>query len=176
MIVYTIQHLEVFNKIFKNGQYQTDKRFICAKRFDEAYAWYVDQAKKRIENWIETRPIWVWTEKPDLRSWKTSQSSSCAQINQYVLLTLEIPNDQILLSNFDLWHFVLNGHNIPYRGKKKTSMNESWNYCLLTEPKELKPIVSIIGDISYKTQGIIQSISKDQIISFKEFSVKNIKI
>lgn len=172
MIVWTIQHISVFNKLQKKGFYRTDKRFICFEEFRESYQWYVSQAKKRIKGWEEDRPVWVWKDRPDLRQMR-SISGSSDRIEEYVLLKLDIPADKILFSNFDLWHFILNRNYIPIKGeKRKISVKKSWERMFLTTPTQLKPITDRIGAISLDIQGIIEEIQLDHVVAVKRFKVR----
>lgn len=64
----------------------------------------MSQMEKRIPNYQGEYPIWLWwTEKPDLRC-----SGHFERGIQAVCLEVEIPNECILLSDFDAWHCVLN--------------------------------------------------------------------
>jgi hypothetical protein len=168
MRVFTIQHRSVINKILKQGQYKTDSRFICFEHFSKHYKWMAKQAKKRIKNWSSNRPIWVWTSRPDLRSWKS-------EAKNLVIIELEIPDEEILLSNFELWHFVLNNSPISSQNLNKAKMMKSWEKCFTTRPQDLKKIEKEIGPISYANQGIIQKILKSQIVSYKFFTARGTK-
>jgi hypothetical protein len=48
-------------------------------------------------------PVWFWCKKPDLRESGWAQKGS----SQY-LLTVQISCERVTLTDFDLWHFVLN--------------------------------------------------------------------
>lgn len=53
-------------------------------------------------------PIWAWKrydkdhDKPDMRSWTTDEPE------KVVRLTLDVPDDDIIVSDFELWHMPLN--------------------------------------------------------------------
>lgn len=49
-------------------------------------------------------PIWAWCRKPDLR-----QTGHFTSGVKGVRLELEVPSSLVLLSNFEDWHWVLNG-------------------------------------------------------------------
>ena len=80
---------------------------------DLQYAWLVLQMKKRIGSPPEgvTYPVWAWykwrenRKKPDLRAerWQYGQKG-----DKFYRLEIEIPDREVLLSDFDEWICVLN--------------------------------------------------------------------
>lgn len=84
---------------------------IC-EQFAAAYDWLVRQIEKRIGPRPEgvIYPVWAWYQygfkrKPDLRKERWSNGSPGEKL---VCILLEVPDDQVLLSDFHTWHFVLN--------------------------------------------------------------------
>lgn len=80
--------------------------------FRRSYLWLVEEMEKRIPKPRTVRlPIWAWyinhgkNQKPDRRR------KSFNREGDNVLLQLEIPKEEVLLSSFDSWHAVLN--NVP---------------------------------------------------------------
>lgn len=80
--------------------------------YKTAYQWMSQQLAQRIEPPPPgvRYPLWVWRychsrtkPKPDLRYSGLDRRGS-----KRVLLTLNIPEDKVLLSDFDGWHCVLN--------------------------------------------------------------------
>ena len=79
-----------------------------------AYDWLCEQMVQRglARPHPQAYPVWAWHQwagprrrKPDLRS--SSVRSSDAQARQ-VLLTLDVPEVDVLLHDYDAWHFALN--------------------------------------------------------------------
>lgn len=116
MRVYTVQHKNVVNKLMKKGFYKTDRRFICEKSFSYAYLWMARMAKK-YKGWWEPRPVWAWLKKPDLRSYRFYSNPKEPISRVDYLITLEIPEDEVLVSEFGLWHCVLN--DFPVEANKE---------------------------------------------------------
>lgn len=94
----------------KDGVYRTDANLIKESYFLPSYDWlskYLEE-KDAKPNGV-SYPIWAWyrrdgkEKKPDLRSsgYETS-GVKC------VCIELEIPDEKVLLSDFDLWNYVLN--------------------------------------------------------------------
>lgn len=114
MILWTIQQEDVYNKIMSDGFYRC-KASECFMReyFGDRYKWLSDQMRKRIGEPPEgvLYPVWAWYQwqgerkKPDLRrerwwnGWKGDRLA-CMEI--------DIPEDEVLLSDFDAWSIILN--------------------------------------------------------------------
>ncbi|MBL9046786.1 MAG: DUF3841 domain-containing protein [Tabrizicola sp.] len=82
-----------------------------------AYSWMCRQMVLRLPPAPKgcVLPVWAWYQardaarpRPDLRT-----SGHLPRGTKAVLLTLALPEDQVLLSDFDLWHAILNNHAIP---------------------------------------------------------------
>ena len=115
MILWTMQPIEVWNIIQDTGVYHCDpvKSTMLKLELVEEYEWLIRQMKKRIGLPPKgvAYPVWAWYaqngkhRKPDLRSerWGYGLGNK-----QYACIEFEIPDDLVLLSDFDVWHIVLN--------------------------------------------------------------------
>lgn len=112
MRVWTIQPIEVFEIL------QRDDIFHCeeSKIYDfwdiwkKSYNWMSDHLNKKDKRPENVQyPIWCWyiwngkNKKPDLRTSGFGYAGKTL-----VCIELEIPDDKILVSDFDAWHYVLN--------------------------------------------------------------------
>lgn len=61
----------------------------------------IHQMNKRI-NYDGSYPVWLWTKKPDLKA-----EGHFAKGTKAVCLTVEIPDEKVLLSDIFAWHCVL---------------------------------------------------------------------
>lgn len=172
MTLYTIQHMAVYEHLKKHGTFVANPEYILFEDFRKGYKWMMSQVKIKYPKWVCEHPIWVWTERPDLRKWVREVDDVAPHVKEMVLIEFNVPDQDVLLSNFDLWHFVLNGHEIPYKGVKAKTMEESWERIFLTTPEQLAPVIEEIGDISYKVQGLVEKIDMSQIVSIKPFKTK----
>jgi len=136
MILWTIQHKKVYEKLLENGVVRGTPMYIALEDFKEAYEWMAVQMRKRIGNPPEDAvyPMWAWYQwegkrkRPDMRVHGRGWSEKGTPI---VLLTLDVPDRCVLLSDFDYWHVVLNNGEIifPYNEFKYYSKEEgekSW--------------------------------------------------
>ena len=110
MKLWTMQPVEVYDILERDGVYRTDKEKIDMPEFLPTYDWlckHLEQKDTKPES--VKYPVWAWyrfdgiEKKPDLRH-------SCYGVRgeEMVCVELEIPDDKVLLTDFDLWHFVLN--------------------------------------------------------------------
>lgn len=124
MRVWTIQHPDFEKEINHHRQYggliyRQIEHAMEEPEFQQAYRWMKEQLRKRVTYPRHTRitPFWLWLQwesetkpKPDLRF------SAHGRAGQpYVLVELEIPDYQqhLLISDFHLWHYVINRWYIP---------------------------------------------------------------
>lgn len=79
-----------------------------------AYDWLCEQMQRRglFRPQAQAYPVWAWYHwagakraRPDLR---TSSLKSWAKEARQVLLTLEVPDHEVLLHDYDAWHACLN--------------------------------------------------------------------
>jgi len=105
---------------------------------EKAYGWMKQEMEKRIgPSPASPYPFWAWViedgkhKKPDMR---TSMFRVKTNEPTY-LLEFRIPEDQLLLSDFDSWHFVLN--DIPsYDENEELDWDESDKQFSQLPPKE----------------------------------------
>ena len=116
MRVWSIQPQDVWESLYENGIWRAQESFVY-KEWRFAYQWMMQHLGQRIspspvENIV---PIWVWRlwrgskqPRPDLRF-----AGHLPKGTAGVRMELEMPEDQLLLSDFDLWHYVLNYFYLP---------------------------------------------------------------
>lgn len=112
MILWTIQPVKVWGQLQHDGIYRCDPGQIDPDLV-RPYDWLVKQMQKRTGDAPDgvLYPVWAWHtqkwkhEKPDLRR----ERWCCGPGNEiYACIEIEVPDDQVLLSDFDAWHCVLN--------------------------------------------------------------------
>lgn len=135
MKLWTIQHKAAYEEMLRTGVLRDNSAYIFEEFFRDSYDWMVEQMKKRIGNppdGVEL-PVWAWYQwegvrkRPDMRHHGRSSEKGVP----IVLLTVDVPDDQVLLSDFDYWHVVLNDGELifPYDENavySKEERQESW--------------------------------------------------
>lgn len=112
MILWTIQPLSVWEQINQSGVYTCDSNRFSMPEFSEHYTWLADRMAKKIgPPPVGVRfPVWAWymqkgkRSKPDLRRerWNYGPGDE-----NYTCIELDIPDEEVVLSDFDLWSLVL---------------------------------------------------------------------
>jgi hypothetical protein len=111
MKLWTIQPLEFYNKLISDGEIHSSEKY-AESDFNDAYKWIIKQMENRIGQRPNKNnyPIWAWyqynnvkSKRPDLRT-----SGFLPKGTKGVRIEFEKPENKILLSDFNLWHFVLN--------------------------------------------------------------------
>ncbi|MGE7021663.1 DUF3841 domain-containing protein [Solibacillus cecembensis] len=97
---WTIQVMEKWKDVQNVGYLSGSAEYIW-EEFVEPYEWMMMQMKNRLPNYAGEYPIWLWTERPDLR-----RSGHLAKGEKGVLLKVELDERDVLLSEFQAWHIV----------------------------------------------------------------------
>ena len=112
-----MQPVEVYEILCKDGIYRMNPEKIEEPWtvFLTAYDWLNQYLEAKTPKPLGVSyPIWAWfrfngkEKKPDLRH--TCYGSRGTKM---VCMEIEIPDEEVLLSDFDLWHFVLNKWWLP---------------------------------------------------------------
>lgn len=136
MILWTSQEEAVYNELLKTGVYRCDLNLSPMKDCRKQYDWLVRQMKQRIGPPPEqvTYPVWALYQqdgkhrKPDLRRerWEFGCDGE-----RFACLEIEIPDRDVLLSDFDAWCMLLSDFLI--------SDTEQEGCCLEAQYEALSP-------------------------------------
>ena len=112
MTLWMIQPDEVYQQIQKTDIYRCDFEKSQMTDLREQYDWLVQEMKARIGEPPEGvfYPVWAWymwegaRKKPDLRRarWRNGWKG-----DRFVCMEIEIPDDRVVLSDFDVWSIIL---------------------------------------------------------------------
>lgn len=108
MKLWSIQHRDALDVLRKKGVLKADGRR-CDPWFRESYKWMRQMLVKHRPG-TKNRPLlWAWANpKPDLRG-----TGHLRKGTPGVRFELEIPDERVLCSDFEAWHFVLNQEYLP---------------------------------------------------------------
>lgn len=119
--LYTIQPLAAFEQIRACGVFRSEPDFVDEPKDDldrfmlAAYEWIAGEMDRRcaVSRPPGVRfPVWAWhswmdsrRRKPDMRF---GDVRGLPGDGPNVMMTLEMPDSEVLLSDYEAWHFVLN--------------------------------------------------------------------
>lgn len=136
MILWTSQEEAVYRQLQETGVYRCDLNLSSMKDCREKYDWLVRQMKQRIGPPPEqvTYPVWAIYQqsdkrrKPDLRRerWEFGCDGE-----RFACIEIEIPDRDVLLSDFDAWCMLLSDFLI--------SDTEQEDRCLEAQYEALSP-------------------------------------
>ena len=117
MILWTIQTERAWSELQDRGILHTSRKNITEDNWFLPYQWMVDQMKIRLgpppKSWYF--PLWAWyrwdgekRRKPDLRS-----GGHLSKGERGIRIEFECCEKAALLSDFSLWHYVLNYWYLP---------------------------------------------------------------
>lgn len=130
MRLWTIQGVEIYEQLQRDGgAYCTTPTWGDDDEFMRAYRWMAEQIRQRIgEPSIKDikYPMWAWYQYNSAKSNKPPRSSHDINEGLSVYMEIEIPDNDVLLSDFVNWHNVLNQWPITNwkRIVKKTDLLE----------------------------------------------------
>lgn len=166
-IYWTIQTSVAWEKAKQLGYLIGDKRYVWTE-FTDAYHWMMKQMKNKITNYSGEYPIWLWTERPDLR-----KNGHLETGVQGVLLKVDIDSSRVLLSDFLAWHQVLYNdylsldcNEIPNNSSVHT-IEQSWLGIFDLEVLKKHPDW---GEVRH--QGVTGKVFVNEISVVKEFKAR----
>jgi hypothetical protein len=121
-------------------------------------------------------PIWLWTEKPDLRTrlrtrWGGEIGST------YLLLQVTLDESTVLISEYHKWHCVLNNVPLQLYEDEEVNKEESWERIFDIELLESSPCTAFTDRLHHTTlQGVTPAISIGNIKVLKTFNIREYKI
>ena len=137
MTLWTIQPIERYEELLKNGIIYGGKDYVD-KDFLKPYQWLMHKMNEKIgePEFPECYPIWAWFQyhnvkrrKPDLRC-----SAHLTKGQKGVRIEIHKKESEVLLSDFDLWHYALNYWKI------NDNEQEAKKFDLLLEKNKIKSI------------------------------------
>lgn len=140
MRLWTVQPIEVYDNILKYGEYKcapAKAELLSYKEFKKAYKWLSEKMnEKKLAPTNVFYPVWAWHtrdwkhKKPDLRNIGLG-----IKREKSVCLEIEIPDDEVFLTDFDAWHFILNDTFVP-KSENEKDWEIEWDLYDKMNPEE----------------------------------------
>ena len=171
MIVWSNQPYQVYEQLISSGIFtcypaksmnmKIDHRY-GMHDFENAYAWMAHQMRSKVGNPPAgvMFPVWVWYKldyahrRPNFRSFRDYDDQVC--------LELEIPESDVLLSDFEKWHFVLNNWYLNNAVSEKEGQAKDRWFDHLPQAKQQKVKEKSwqqIFDVTPRTGGWTQNVA-----------------
>ena len=113
MKLWTSQPVAFYEELMEKGiNYCKHESWMCGE-YLVAYRWMAEQMRERIGEppLPEIKmPIWAWYQYTSKKKRKPPLSPcNKTQEGKEMMIELEVPDEEVLLSDFELWHGPLNG-------------------------------------------------------------------
>ena len=113
MVLWTIQPRHIWEQIQKTGVYICDPTKYSMPEFSMQYDWLADRMAEKLGPPPPgvRYPVWAWyaqagkRARPDLRRERWGYGPGD---EEYCCIEINLPNKQVLLSDFDAWSIILN--------------------------------------------------------------------
>jgi len=140
MILWTIQNLSAWKMLQSRGCLQASRSCIQEQLYP-AYRWMKSQMRQRLGKspFPDCFPLWAWVQwqgcnkkRPDLRF---SGHMPSGEIGVLIEFHAEAP--EVLLSDFDLWHYVLNYWYLPNSNEDEARFDAVFASVAANTPSEV---------------------------------------
>lgn len=174
MLVYTVHPVHHYKRLLEQGYLEGVERHAM---FPESYRWMMGQMAERIPGYDgETYPMWVWKRPKGL-----GQAALGKRGSRCVMLTLDVPEEQILWSSFGDWHMVLNNGPVTfdeeewesfgrYRDRDMERVRASWPR--IFDEAWLRSRPDDWASQNYEWQGVTPRITADMVRRVQRFIAK----
>jgi hypothetical protein len=130
MKLWTIQNIEAYKLLKKNGVLHANEEYLWCRDGNNliyAYNWMASElGKKDAKPDGVNYPIWAWYQWEGKRKKRDMRESGLsARGDLIVQLEIEIPDEKVLLSDFDLFHCVLNNTYVSL-SKEDSDKFDKW--------------------------------------------------
>lgn len=135
MILWTIQHYSAYENLQKTGALRANENYLfCEDSFRHAYDW---MSEKMLSYGLTPPkgvryPIWAWYQWEGKRKRRDMREGGYARCGEKIVqLTIEVDDHDVLLSDFDFFHYPLNRWYLPIEEKDNLEFEkryESFGY------------------------------------------------
>lgn len=119
--VWTRQVPQVWDEIQRTGRYLVKEEYVRAKNLEisdyyiELYRWFTEQARSRVQMPDEAEfPIWL----------SLTEEQRLPPAPNTIALTLEVPDDALVIVDYDLWGYRVNHWYVPTDPADEAAFNE----------------------------------------------------
>ncbi len=145
MRLWTSQRIGFYKDVIDNGIAYCDRISYCARHNDIAYKWMAEQMRLRIgEPPLAqiTMPVWAWYQYDSRkRNMPPLSPKNKTHNGNEIMMEIEVPDNEVLLSDFDLWMHPLNGWDILSNKRLRKKVEEHFFTDFAEKPKEIQQLI-----------------------------------
>ena len=132
MKLITFQTKEALSALQKTGILIADTSYMDMKKSAVPYAWIArEMNKKKIyPQKGEQYPIWAWAKCGGFSAPRKRKNYFDVQQKKLIKITFEKPNDEVLLSDYMAYSFILSGHIVPKTKEEYQQFLQKMNHYL----------------------------------------------
>lgn len=136
MRLWTIQNEAALEQMKKTGRLRADEEHLFVRPEDgplyNCYCWIAEQMSQRVGSAPEgvRFPVWAWYwwrgkrhKRPDMRC-----GAHAPRGEKIVRITMDVPDDKVLLSNFDAYNFPFSGFYLPLDENDDAAFEERYTH------------------------------------------------
>ena len=115
MKLVTFQTKEALSVLQKRGVLIANQLYMDVQKYTVPYSWMVGEMNKKniCPQNGEKYPIWAWAKCGALNAPRKRKNYFGTQQKKLIKITFEKPDNEVLLSDYMAYSFILSGHIIP---------------------------------------------------------------
>lgn len=146
MRLWTSQQIGFYKDLIDTGIAYCNRLSYWARHNDFAYKWLAEQMRQRVgEPPLPqiTLPVWAWYQYESRKRSKPPLSpKNKTQEGDEIMMEIEVPDNEVLLSDFDLWMHPLNGWDLLKDKRLKKKVDEHFFTEFNQKPAEIQKIIA----------------------------------
>ena len=173
MRLWTSQTIEFYNELMEKGIAYCTRVSEFAQENDFAYHWIAEQTRKRIGEppmpGIKL-PVWAWYQFGSKKKRKPPLSNVVKNNpeGKEISIEFEAPDELVLLSDFQLWHYPLNGWDLCVDKRAAKRIDEYSHTDFKEKPEEIQKLIvdswDLIFDLNFRHKRIVTIHKKNRSI------------
>ncbi len=178
MRLWTIQDIEIINDIEQNGYAYCNQEGWMYENCHFAYDWLAEEMSRRIgpPPLPDIKlPLWAWQQYTSSKKPRPPKSPALfdSEKTEQLFLEIDVPDSEVILSDFDLWGSVLNGWNIVYNKRLEKKIDSfvkdsGTGYNFIEYPDDIKSEImdswDRIFDFSVKDKWYMGRLRRNRVI------------
>lgn len=176
LTIYSVRNQNEIKELFKNKVLQANNQIIENfwkedENFILSYKWMNQKCQLMLTNYDAKYPLWGWIKKPNKKNLYKEYKNDPFYIIEFI-----IKKDEVLISDFDLWHFILMDLYIPDNLENLDKLDHVSFFEKRGSVQEIEEVLSSWNKIfnikrtkKYKQQCCFKEIKFENILKIKKY-------